>query len=80
LLTEIIDDNFVQQFYKGGAKNDELRNRLINQDNVKVFFSDLLSTTKLLCEEFEKIITLIITEELIFKKLKMFNEVDYDME
>jgi len=80
MLTEIIDNNFIQQFYKAGAKNDELRNKLINQENVKVFFPDLLSTTKLLCEEFEKIITLIINDELIFEKLKIFNKVDYDTE
>lgn len=70
LFDGIIDNEFVKNYFSGEKekKNIELSEKLSNK-NWKVFFPDLLITTKELCNEFEKIISIIKSDESIIKKL-----------
>lgn len=76
MISEIIDTNFVMGFYRAGADNVELFNRISNKENCKVFFPDLVKTTQMLCLEFEKIINLISSNEDYLEKLSSYTTVE----
>jgi hypothetical protein len=77
-INGIIDDNFVKTFYRAGADNELLRKNLANKNNVKVFYPDLVETTKLLCNEFSKIISIIISDPIIIEKLEAYTTIKND--
>ncbi len=76
LITLIIDNRFVDRFYQGKKHNTELRELLENKDKVKIFFPDLVETTKTLCEEFEKIIGTITSDSDIIEKLNAYTTIE----
>ena len=63
MVNEIIDEKFIQTFYKGDEKNLNLRDKLLNKDGVIVIFPNLMEFTKDLCREFEKLVDLIVSDE-----------------
>jgi hypothetical protein len=78
MITLVIDNDFVKRFYKAGAKNEELRELLVNKARVKIFFPDLIDTTKILCDEFDKIITALTTNEVIIEKLNDYTTIELE--
>lgn len=63
MVNEIIDEKFIQTFYKGDEKNLDLRDKLLNKDGVIIIFPNLVKFTKDLCREFEKLVDLIVSDE-----------------
>lgn len=76
LISHVIDSEFVKNFYRPGADNQQLRYFLENKKSVKVFFPDLIDFTKTLCDEFEKIISTISTKSSFIEKLNEYTTVD----
>lgn len=78
LITLVIDNKFVDKFYQGKRRNGELKLLLGNKDKVKIFFPDLVITTKTLCDEFAKIINTIILDNNIIEKLNAYTIIETD--
>lgn len=76
LITLVIDNSFVDRFYQGQKRNTELRELLENKDKVKIFFPDLVTTTKTLCNEFSKIIEVINSDNSIIEKLNSYTTIE----
>jgi hypothetical protein len=72
LVNDIINEVFIRNYYNGPKKNEELRNRIANQDLVNIIFPNLLTFTTKACNEFEKIIEVITKDENHIKKLANF--------
>lgn len=75
MINEIIDSNFVREFYHTRADNDKLFVRLGNKEDCKVFFPDLALTIKALCFEFEEFIKLITSNEVYLEKLGVLTSI-----
>lgn len=66
-----IDNNFVAKYYSGPSNNSELKSLLANRKNA-ILFPNLLEFTKELCEEFEKIVTVISDNPEAIEKLSIY--------
>lgn len=69
-FTETINEQFVEQFYKGQKDtsdqkktNKELYNRLRNKKDVLVLFPDIAKLTDKLCYSYNKFVDLILTND-----------------
>lgn len=71
-----VDSSFVDSFYRAGADNKELRRLFENKKGWNVIFPDLLSFTKSLCDEVDRICDFILQPENI-EKLRAFTFKDY---
>lgn len=76
IITQVIDNNFVKEFYRAGADNNALRKLLENKENVKIFFPDLIETTKKLCKEFESIISVINSDKNFIDQLNHYTTIE----
>lgn len=79
LVNAVIDHEFVKTFYKASADNDLLRETLANKNYVKVFYPDLIETTKALCAEFSKIIDVIKNDPTVIEKLEPYTTIKSDL-
>ncbi len=79
MINGVIDDEFVKTFYKAGANNDLLRQKLANKNHVKVFYPDLIKMTQMLCVEFSKIVEVIINDPDIITKLESYTTIESDL-
>lgn len=75
MVKGIIDEEFVRKFYNGWKYNEDLREVLSNQEDFKIIFPNLLNFTKCLCFEFEKIISVILSDKANIEKLSTFSTI-----
>jgi len=78
-INEIINDKFIKTYYKCDKSNDELREKLANKNHVKIFYPDLVETTKHLCDEFSKIVDTIISNQTFIDKLEPYTTIESDL-
>lgn len=75
LVNGVINEQFIQKYYRGDKHNDGLRLTLENQENFIVIFPNILEFTKSLCAEFEKIIHRISNDEKLIEQLAPYTTV-----
>jgi len=79
MINEIINDKFIKTYYKGDKTNEELREKLANKNHVKIFYPDLVETTRQLCNEFSKIVDTIINNQGFIDKLEPYTTIKSDL-
>lgn len=79
MINEIINDDFIKTYYKGDKSNDELRDKLANKNHVKIFYPNLIVTTKALCAEFAKIVDTIKSNQSYIDKLEPYTTIESDL-
>ncbi len=67
-----IDDAFIQQFYRGGKNNEELKTNLENKDKYIVVFPNILTFTQELCAELKKIVETITNDPKAIENLSAY--------
>lgn len=75
MINGIINNDFIHKFYSGGKHNEDLRTELENKDMYIIIFPNLLEFTKQLCEEFEKIIHVIMNDKTLIEKLASYTTI-----
>jgi hypothetical protein len=75
LVKGVIDEQFIQKYYKCDKHNDDLRLTLENQENFIVIFPSILEFTKSLCTELEKIIQVISNDKKLIEQLVPYTTV-----
>jgi hypothetical protein len=69
----IIDSEFVKKYFAGPNLNSKLEILLLNKE-FKIFFPDIISFTKLLCDESDYLINIINSKNENIEKLKFFRK------
>lgn len=68
-----INSEFVKKYYSGRKLNLELE-KLLQNKKFKIFFPDIISFTKLLCDESDYLINIINSKKENIEKLKLFRK------
>jgi len=71
VIRGMIDFEFVKKYYSGSRNNSKL-DELLSNNKYDVYYPDLVGFTKELCNEFEKIIQVINSNEESKEKLKKY--------
>jgi hypothetical protein len=69
----IINNEFVKKYFAGGKLNMELEKLFLNKE-FKIFFPDLISFTKLLCNESDNLINIINSKKENIEILKLYRK------
>jgi hypothetical protein len=75
LVNGVINDSFIQKYYKGDNHNKDLRLILENKENFIVIFPNLLDFTVKLCLEFERIVDKIKNDTATIEKLAPYTTI-----
>lgn len=68
-----INSEFVKKYYSGRKLNLELE-KLLQNKKFKIFFPDIISFTKLLCDESDYLMNVINSKKENIEKLKLFRK------
>lgn len=68
-----INSEFIKKYFSGGKFNLELENLLLNK-NYKVFFPDIFDFTKLICDESNSLISIILSDEKNIEVLRKYTK------
>ena len=63
-----IDDNFINEYYKGSDKNNALYKKLKNKQNILVMFPDPIQLTEKFCIAYSKFISVLLKNE-VYKEI-----------